>query len=48
MIHNPQPAEQTEGPSPFKAHQALGYQTPADPYADRSLTLSPTGAEALP
>lgn len=31
-----------------RPHQALGYQTPAEVYADRSLILSPTGAEALP
>lgn len=31
-----------------RPHQALGYQTPAEVYADRSLILSPTGAEDLP
>jgi len=31
-----------------RPHQALNYRTPAEVYADRAVTLSPTGAEALP
>lgn len=31
-----------------RPHQALDYRTPAEVYADRAVTLSSTGAEALP
>ena len=31
-----------------RPHQALDYRTPAEVYADRAVTLSPIGAEALP
>jgi putative transposase len=31
-----------------RPHQALGYRTPAEVYANRAATLSATGAEALP
>jgi putative transposase len=31
-----------------RPHQALGYRTPAEVYADRTIILSPTGAEGLP
>ena len=31
-----------------RPHQSLGYQTPAEVYADRSLILSPTSTETLP
>ena len=31
-----------------RPHQALDYRTPVEVYADRTVTLASTGAEALP